>query len=269
MNEHVVLTGPLPPGPFAFAPTEGAADETADGTADGTTDATADGSATTVFRFETVTASGTEFDLDEVGVYISGSRFTGCTFRQDLRIAKANRQRYAHSRSHVRFGIGNRSTYRDCVFDHVDFGSAGGGAYPGMARFEGCTFRHCAFRQFDAEDAGFVDCTFVGTITSARFHGRGEFHGNDLTRAKLRRVEFRDIDLRTSKLPDGPEYLRVDGFRDRARQARDTLKSWPGAEREAAEWLLGIYEERWNEPLFVWRRALANPGSRLWQLLDS
>ena len=160
----------------------------------------------------------------------------------------------------------------------------GGGCRPGDARFERCTFNHCVFQQFDAKEADFVECAFIGTMTSACFYGRSEsadgglrrntFDGNDLTRAKLRRVEFRGVDLRTSGLPVGPEYLRVDDFLVKAQQARTAMSAWPDAEREKAGWLLRLYEERWNEPLFQWRKrsptlirasgrcsSRSNPGS--------
>jgi uncharacterized protein YjbI with pentapeptide repeats len=264
MNEDVVVTDVPSPGRFAFQP----AVTRPDGRLD-----------TTSYLFEAVTAHDVEFDLDEVRVHVSGSRFDSCTFRQNPRITKTNRQKFAYSHSFVLFGMQHRSTYRNCTFDHVDFGIRGGGAHPGDARFESCTFKHCAFRHFHADQADFVDCTFLGTITSAWFCGyakpaAGEqrhntFSGNDLTRAKLRRVEFRGVDLRSSRLPDGPEYLRIDDFRAKARQVRSILAGWPDAQREKAEWLLRLYEERWSEPLFQWRNALADPDSRLWPVLES
>ena len=40
-----------------------------------------------------------------------------------------------------------------------------------------------------------------------------EFSGNDFSRAKLYGVEFRyGIDLSTCRMPEGPEYLRIDDF---------------------------------------------------------
>lgn len=264
MNEDVVVTDVPLRGRFAFQP----ATTRSDGRLD-----------TTSYLFDGVTAHDVQFDLDEVRVHVSGSRFDACTFRQDPHITKANRQKFAYSHSFVLFGMQRRSTYHDCTFDHVDFGIAGGGAHPGDARFEGCTFKHCTFRHFNADQADFVDCTFLGTINSAWFHGDGQpgageqrhntFSGNDLTRAKLRRVEFRGVDLRSSHLPDGPEYVRIDDFRAKARQVRLLLAGWPDDERQNAEWLLRLYEERWSEPLFQWRKALVGSDSRLWPLLES
>jgi hypothetical protein len=264
-REDVDVTGVLPAGRFAFEPASRYPNH---------------GLETAMYQFDTVTACDVEFDLDEVGVNVCGSQFDRCVFRQDARITKANRKEFAYSFSSVLFGWQRRSVYRDCTFDHVDFGDRGGGSIPGDARFEGCTFNHCTFREFDAREADFVDCTFVGTITKAWFHGYAEFtdsgprhnafSGNDFTQAKIRRVEFRGIDLRSSRVPDGPEYLRIDDFLAKAQKARTVLAEWPDAEREDADWLLRLYEERWSEPLFRWRKALAgHDDSRLWPLLES
>jgi hypothetical protein len=265
LREDVIVTGVLPAGRFAFEPAS--------------RDPHRSWLDTTVYQFDKVCAQDVEFDVDEVRIHISESEFDGCVFRQDARITKANKRQFAYSFSYVLLGLERRSVYRDCTFDHVDFGLGGGGCRPGDARFERCTFNHCVFRQFDANEADFVECTFIGTMTGACFYGRSEsadgglrrntFDGNDLTRAKLRRVEFRGVDLRTSGLPDGPEYLRVDDFLVKAQQARTAMSAWPNAEREKAGWLLGLYEERWSEPLFHWRKALADADSRLWPLLES
>jgi hypothetical protein len=261
----VAVTGVLSAGPFVFEPAREDPNH---------------GLVTTSYAFDGVTAHGVEFAIDEVRFMESESEFDQCTFRQDARITKANR-----SKHHYSFGVGilgwqRRSVYRNCTFDHVDFGLRGGGFTVDEATFEGCTFNHCAFRDFRAERADFVDCTFVGTITNAWFYGQADpfdgdprqntFSGNDFSKAHLRRVEFRNgVDLRSCVLPDGPEYLRIDDFLAKAQQARAVLVGWPKDEREDAEFLLRLYEERWSEPFFCWRGALARPDSPLWPLLES
>lgn len=265
-REEFIVTGAVPAGTFAFAPVARSADGTRL-------------RPEPFYQFDSVRAQDAGFDVDEVRVHISGSEFDRCVFRQDPRITRENRRQFAYSNSCALLGFRERSVYRDCVFDHVDFGLRGGGFCPCDVRFERCTFRYCTFRDFDCREADFVGCTFTGVMTKAWFHGVSGpsnagrrvnvFDGNDFTRARLRRVEFRGVDLRTSRLPDGPEYLRVDDFRAKARQARAAIVSWPEAERRTAERLLGSYEKRWSEPLFGWRRALAHPESRLWPLLES
>jgi hypothetical protein len=66
------------------------------------------------------------------------------------------------------------------------------------------------------------------------------FSGNDFTPAKLRRVEY---------------LQRTTG----AAVARGAAQRGP----QHAEWLLSLYEERWSEPFFQWRDALAAPESPL------
>jgi hypothetical protein len=262
--DEVTLSGELPAGPFAFAPAR---------------PGPGDGLDTTVYHFDGVTARGVEFPLDEVRIHVRGSEFEDCVFRQDMRLTKANRKRYAYSYGMGLLGQDRRPVYRNCVFDHVDFGRRGGGYVPGAARFEGCTFHQCWFRDFTAWEADVVDCTFVGTITSARFSRhvtphdresrRNAFAGNDFSQARLRRVEFWGIDLRDSRLPDGPEYLRVDDFLNRALDVRAAMADWPADQREDGDFLLRLYEERASEPFFHWRDGLAGKDSAVWSLLES
>src|SRR5215510_1598613 len=121
-DDTIKVTGPIPAGRFAVAPAT---------TAPGIL-----GLDCPVYEFDTVTAQAAEFDLDEVRVHVAGSEFDRCVFRQDLKLAKAHRKNFGYSHSFVLYGV-ERSIYRDCTFDHVDFGIRGGGAHPGDARFEG------------------------------------------------------------------------------------------------------------------------------------
>jgi hypothetical protein len=128
--------------------------------------------------------------------------------------------------------------------------------------------------------ADFMDCTFVGTVSSAKFYRLAQhadggprhntFTGNDFSRARLRRVEFRGgIDLGTCRLPEGLEYIHIEDFPAKAEQARVALASWPDGERERAESLLRLYERDGVDTLFRWRGSLAGADSALWPLLES
>jgi hypothetical protein len=247
-SEDTTLTGELPPGPFTPAP------------------AVRDGDDLHVplYRFDGVVAREVTFTMDEVMYMISGSEFDNCVFRQDPRVTKANRQQYLFSHGHGLLGHARRSVYRNCTFDRIDFGGRGGGYRPGGVRFEGCTFNRCDFREFDAFEADIVDGVFVGTVKSAKFCGpdapavRGMrsnvFSGNDLSRATLRNVEFRHgIDLRTCRLPDGPEYLRIDDFPEKAHRALGVIAGWPDEERDDVETTLRIALE-FSGPVFFKRR---------------
>jgi hypothetical protein len=224
------------------------------------------------YRFESVTASGARFRLDEISLFVSASRFRECAFRQERRGPIGG-----HTEADGSFGHGVRSTYQECLFDHVDFGQRGGGFSPGDARFERCTFRFCNWRWLMADRADFVDCAFEGLMKRAWFYGVdpedpdrvNEFARNDFTRAKLRGVEFRaGLDLTDTKLPTGPEYLRLDELRSRIAGAREAIETWPEAERRHAEIVLAIFEEEGIDTLFAWRGSLPQPDSRLWQLLE-
>ena len=170
-----------------------------------------------------------------------------------------------------------RCTYQECLFDHVDFGQRGGGFSPDEARFERCTFRFCNWRWFMATRADFVDCSFEGVMKRAWFFGAdpedpdhvNDFARNDFTRAKLRGVEFRaGLDLADTRLPDGPEYLRLDDLRSRIAGARAAIQSWPEEQRREAEITLAIYDGEGIDTLFAWRGSLPARDSRVWQLLE-
>jgi hypothetical protein len=99
---------------------------------------------------------------------------------------------------------------------------------------------------------------------------RNQFSGNDLSRAKPRRVLFRNgLDLSTNRLPEGPEYLHLDRFGERLQHARWAVAAWPEEERRDAEIILDIYDEEDMDILFAWRRSLAGPESPVWPLLEA
>jgi hypothetical protein len=182
-----------------------------------------------------------EFTLDNLYWSSCHSSYTRCVFRQTGKAtSKTPTSRW---RASARGNLGRcPSTYQDRTFDHVDFGLRDGGFLLGEARFERCTFRYCSYRWFRSTHADFIDCTFIGVMQSAWFWGatpqgderprRNQFTGNDLSRAKPRRVEFRNgLDLSTNRLPEGPEYLHLDRFRECLERARVAVADWPEEER--------------------------------------
>jgi hypothetical protein len=83
-------------------------------------------------------------------------------------------------------------------------------------------------------------------------------------------VVFRNgVDLSTNRLPEGPEYLHLDRFRERLQAARVVVAAWPEEERRDAEIILDIYDEEDMDILFAWRRSLAGPESPVWPLLEA
>jgi hypothetical protein len=255
--DQFVVRGRLPPGEFEFErPTWGRpGDEHRQGH----------------YSFESVTASRARLNLDGTAWSASCSRFQECEFRQELGPIGD------YTGAQGSFGHGERCTYEHCVFDHVDFGQRGGGFAPDDARFEHCTFRFCRWRSCAATRADFVDCVFEGLMKRAWFYGadpedashRNEFARNDFTRAKLRGVEFRaGLDLTDSRLPEGPEYLRLDDLPSRIAAARKAIRAWPDDERRDAEIILDIYEDQGVKTLFAWRDSLPHADARVWQLMS-
>jgi hypothetical protein len=227
-----------------------------------------------------VTAHQAEFNLDAVHLSARASDFTSCMFRQTPSVTKTNIKRHNHSLGGGTLGWRDRSTYRACTFDHVDFGLRGGGFTPGEVSFADCTFQHCAFRHFQPFRADFINCTFVGTMNSAMFWGENPdrksgprhntFAGNDFRHAILRRVHFRrGIDLSTCLLPEGPEYRRIEGFLAKAKRARFEIASWPEEERAAAERFLSYHEEDQGDVLFLTRHTGVARHKALLGILDS
>jgi hypothetical protein len=260
--DQFVVRGTLAPGPFVFQhPPWGTAQEPQD---------------QGHYQFDQVMAMDGELTLDNLAWHSCQSSYTGCVFRQT---GKPTNQTPGYSGAQGDFGH-CPSVYQDCTFDHVDFGLRGGGFLLGEARFERCTFRYCGYRWFRATHADFIDCTFIGVMQSAWFWGatpkgderprRNQFSGNDLSRAKPRRVLFRNgLDLSTNRLPEGAEYLHLDRFRERLEHARAAVADWPEEERGDAEIILDIYEQEDMDILFGWRRSLAGRASPVWALLEA
>jgi hypothetical protein len=215
------------------------------------------------YQFDQVTAVDGEFTLDNLAWDPCHS--TRCVFRQ---AGKPPNPTACYSGAQGLFGR-CPSVYQDCTFDHVDFGGRGGGFLLGEARFERCTFRYCRYRWFWASHADFIDCTFIGVMQSAWFWGttpqgderprRNQFTGNDLSRARPRRVLFRNgVDLSANRLPEGPEYLHLDRFRERLQRARVVVAAWPEEERRDAEIILDVHEQEDMDVLLAWRRSLVS-----------
>jgi hypothetical protein len=77
------------------------------------------------------------------------------------------------------------------------------------------------------------------------------------------------VDLSSNRLPEGPEYLHLDRFRERLQAARVAVAAWPEQQRRDAEIILDVYEEEDMDILFAWRRSLANPTSPVWPLMEA
>lgn len=226
-------------------------------------------------RFEDVDFSGAAFE----GFTASeGSVFERCDFRR-MRARGGS------------FCDGLQVVYRDCRFERAGISHF----RPGAARFERCDFQD--LRDWLAIHTEFVDCTFSGELRDVRFSGRpvdyfsrnyrlakmrprrevNEVHGNDFRSADMVGVSFVfGVKLDDQRLPDGPEYIRLDQFSRRARMARSKIEGWDDRDaRDEALRVLDIYqgmsESLQQDDLFARKDELAAPIEvleRLWRLLE-
>jgi uncharacterized protein YjbI with pentapeptide repeats len=102
-------------------------------------------------------------------------------------------------------------------FRHVDFTEADlrQTAYF-AAEFVGCTFRNSHLKKIDFQTSSFAECSFEGELNEVLFYSRGfkgeayppnEMAGIDLTRAQLRFVEFRNLDLDRVSFPRDADHI--------------------------------------------------------------
>lgn len=103
---------------------------------------------------------------------------------------------------------GERNSFCRTVFHAADLRQT---SYD-SAQFVGCTFKDSKLDKVDFQGSTFEDCTFEGDLREVLFHKGGEqFPSNkmshvDFSRAKLRWVEFRALDLETLQFPQDEEH---------------------------------------------------------------
>lgn len=178
-----------------------------------------------------------------------------------------------------------QSIFRDCTFEGASFPHFA----PGLARFERCSFNEARIEEGFVFCAEFVDCTFArakcigcnfsGTPRECfgwlQFRGRrkrNEFRGNDFREAELIDTWFvGGIDLDAQRLPDGPDYVRVNDARERINEARGRIASWTDEDRREVASALNVLEylSEDQRDLFIRRDFVEPPqlGDRLWELL--
>jgi len=138
-------------------------------------------------------------------------------------------------------------TYRDCTFDEARFTKS---FPPGYALFERCSFNGAHIEEWFAWCAQFIDCTFADAeIVRCKFSAhpldcfglldfrhrrrRNEFRGNDFSRARLLDTSFvGGIDLDEQRLPDTPDYLRINDARVAIERARDKVAGWSNEDQK-------------------------------------
>jgi len=123
-----------------------------------------------------------------------------------------------------------RNTFVDVDFTRADLRET---AYE-TALFQRCTFSDARLRGVDFNGTVFVDCVFSGELEDVSFarmpFGRTTFPPNglvgvDFSRARLRSVEFRELDLKGVKLPNDDEHLVIDDYPAALDRALEVLKN--------------------------------------------
>jgi len=147
-----------------------------------------------------------------------GTTFRNCSFRKaDLR----------------RSGLGaplqtGPSGYRRNIFAGVDFTEADLRQTIYIAAgFERCVFRNTKLVKIDFGNSTFTDCQFEGELREVQFWRSNlflrpelpadafppnEMLNADFSRAKLRNVEFRGIDLSNVRLPNDADHIIVQNY---------------------------------------------------------
>ena len=228
-------------------------------------------------RVVDVDLSGITFDI----LIVRESTFEHCDFR-----------RIKSPKTLPSFGIQapRQTVYRECRFEGADL------RHPllGEARFERCVFDGAKIERWLSTHAEFIDCHFAGKVHSCNFFGhapdpstyvrhapgrerRNEFRGNDFREAEISNAGFVcGIDVSAQRWPEGPEYIRLDRFRERVTSARKAVLAWADeSEREPGLRMLhqfSAYGYEEQQELFARRDDLRTiprkVRDRVWELLE-
>jgi uncharacterized protein YjbI with pentapeptide repeats len=216
------------------------------------------------------------FDLTEAD--LSSSAWVGCEFRNCI-----------FERCQIWDSSFYGCTFRDCKFidcmiSHTKLGGSyimGNGAFIGVEMirgelsnsyfdyptFKGCSFS-CAIKEIDFRGSQFSDCRFEGKLTYVVFVGACEPHadvafilkqgipenhmdGVDFSKARLRGVEFKGVDLTRCKFPDSFLFVE-DGARVFERASSIVESEWKGEDKEFAKVILETkFDTKDRQPQFI------------------
>ena len=197
-----------------------------------------------VRRYETLVAAVSEIEpgaifrgakwqnLDFTGSKLNGVRFFGCELTncrfdncqlQDLRLWSTTISETSFRGANLRkAALGGVQDGRRNIFSGVDFTEADLRQTAYMAAsFNRCIFRNARLENIDFQTSTFSDCQFEGELLRVLFYHRafkGEaFPANemvnvDLSRARLRYVEFRGLSLDRVRLPNDSEHIVIKNY---------------------------------------------------------
>jgi uncharacterized protein YjbI with pentapeptide repeats len=169
--------------------------------------------------------------LDFSGSRLGAGRFTNCTiincvfdrcFCQDWRLWATTVQDTSFCAADLRESLlggidgGKRNTFRNVDFSRADL--RGTMYFP--AEFFECVFKNSRLKNINFDSSCFTDCTFEGELREVIFNrvspsDDGPFPPNDMrgvdfSKARLRWVEFRGIELDDVRLPADPDHIIIE-----------------------------------------------------------
>lgn len=172
--------------------------------------------------------------LNFSGAYLSGALFFGCRLH-DCLFDGANLQSIAcwgnmvsrcsfqsADLRHAGLGgveKGKRNRFQEVNFSKADLRHATFGR--GGAEFSDCVFRNTKLENIEFQGSVFERCIFQGELREVRFYRLGykaegfppnEMRDVDFSQAKLRMVEFRELDLEHTQLPIGEGHIAITNY---------------------------------------------------------
>ncbi len=119
--------------------------------------------------------------------------------------------------------LGGVSDGRANTFVGVDFLSADlRGSFHSCAEYRDCRFKNTRLKKVGFQGSRFVDCTFEGELREVCFNRADTQYNSfppnymirvDFSRAKLRLVEFRELELNDVALPADEDHIILDEYR--------------------------------------------------------
>ena len=161
------------------------------------------------------------------GIRFFGSEIRGCQFDdcqlQDFRVWTSRFSETSfRGASMQEAALGGVQDGQRNVFSDVDFSDADLSDSCYMAAgFERCMFRNTNLAKVDFQTSTFAECKFEGELREVIFNRRGfggeafpanEMMNVDLSRARLRFVEFRGLSLDQVRLPTDAEHIIIKNY---------------------------------------------------------
>lgn len=154
------------------------------------------------------------------------SEISDCRFEEanckNWRVRASSVTRTTFARSDLRHAaLGSWYEGRGNMYQLVDFSRADmRGVLPSTATYTDCDFSYARLDKVEFDSSGFIRCRFAGELREVIFYDRGfkrtelnPMEDVDFSKAQLRWVEFRRLNLDRVALPEDDEHLKVRNYR--------------------------------------------------------